>query len=155
MTIIAIDPGASGGIAFSHNSGSVASHNMPDTVRDLVDLLRDAGSEGAEHVTVYLEKVGGYVGGAGAPGSAMFSFGKNVGIVEGIIATLGYRLISPTPQVWQKALSLGNSKSHASKTAWKNHLKNRAQQLYPQTKVTLATADALLIHHAAKEGMLK
>ena len=32
-----------------------------------------------------------------------------------------------------------------SKTEWKNRLKGMAQQLYPDLKVTLATADALLI----------
>jgi hypothetical protein len=152
-TAISIDPGASGGIVFSHNGGPPAAHKMPETVKDIADLLRDAGSEG--NVTVYLEKVGGYVGGAGSPGAAMFNFGHNAGVLEGIVVALGYTLHMPTPQKWQKVLGLGNSKSHESKTAWKNHLKNRAQNLYPGIKVTLQTSDALLIHYAAVEGLLK
>ncbi len=152
-TIIAIDPGASGGIVFSHNGGPPAAHPMPATTKDVADLLRDAGSEG--DVTVYLEKVGGYVGGAGSPGAAMFNFGHNAGALEGIVTAMEYTIHMPTPQKWQKALGLGNSKSHESKTAWKNHLKSKAQQLYPGVKVTLATSDALLIHYAAKEGLLK
>lgn len=37
------------------------------------------------------------------------------------------------------------------KTAWKNKLKAEAQRLFPSIKVTLKTADALLIYEYAKK----
>jgi hypothetical protein len=49
------------------------------------------------------------------------------------------------PQTWQKNLGIGTSRTCASKTEWKNKLKALAQRKFPDAKVTLATADALLI----------
>ena len=151
MTTIAIDPGASGGLAWTCNLG-VACCNMPETTRDLVDLFKEILREGP--CTIVQEDVGGYVGGAGAPGSAMFNFGKGVGELLGVATALDIPVHLVKPQKWQKALSLGTSKSHASKSAWKTALKGKAQQLYPTQKVTLATADALLILNAAMKGLL-
>lgn len=148
--IVAIDPGKSGGFAFGGVASRPSLLNMPDTLGDLVELFRQF--EGGA-TTVYLEKVGGYAGGAGAPGSAMFNFGKGVGHLEAIAYTLGMEVRQVAPQKWQKALSLGNSNG-MTKVEWKNKLKNTAQQLYPTCKVTLSTADALLIYHAAHRGLI-
>jgi hypothetical protein len=145
--IIAIDPGKSGGIAWG-DPKTPTTANMPETLGDLVHLTR---SMLGESNIAYLEKVGGYAGGPGAPGSAMFNFGRNYGHLEALLSSMELRLI--TPQKWQKALSLGTSNGR-SKTEWKNHLKETAQRLYPNNKVTLATADALLIHHAATRGLI-
>lgn len=147
--IIAIDPGKSGGFAFGCHLSTVELKNMPETLGDLVDLFRQF----PQPATVYMEKVGGYAGGAGAPGSAMFNFGKGVGHLEAITYALGFETRQVAPQKWQKALSLGNSNG-MTKTEWKNKLKNTAQQLYPNSKVTLSTADALLIYHAAHRGLI-
>ena len=148
-TLIAIDPGASGGIVFGNpeSSKDPVLENMPDTVHDLAELLGDASQEGPTHA--FVELVGGYIGGAGAPGSAMFNFGENYGRIQGILAALNIPFTLVRPQKWQTALSLGNSKG-MSKPQWKGKLKAKAQQLYPKSKVTLQTADALLIWHAAK-----
>jgi hypothetical protein len=83
----------------------------------------------------------------------MFNFGKGVGHLEAITYMQGLEMRQVMPQKWQKALSLGNSNG-MSKTEWKNKLKERAQQLYPKVTVTLATADALLIYHAAHRGLI-
>jgi hypothetical protein len=147
--IIAIDPGKSGGFAYGVDLSAPQVCNMPDTLGDLATLLRQFPSGGV----VYLEKVGGYAGGRGAPGSAMFNFGKGVGHLEAITYMQGFEMRQVAPQKWQKALSLGNSNG-MSKTEWKNKLKERAQQLYPKVTVTLATADALLIYHAAHRGLI-
>jgi hypothetical protein len=149
--ILAIDPGKSGALVTGRTLDDPHTFNMPDTLGDLVQLFRRI-----VHVTdcvVYLEKVGGYAGGRGAPGSAMFNFGQNYGHLEAIAHTLGLEVRHVTPQKWQKALALGTSNGR-SKTEWKNHLKAKAQMLYPNHKVTLANADALLIFHAAKRGLI-
>jgi crossover junction endodeoxyribonuclease RuvC len=75
----------------------------------------------------------------------MFRFGRNFGFILGVFAALKIPVELVRPQKWQKALSLGTSAAHASKTAWKNHLKAEAQRRFPDQKVTLATADALLL----------
>jgi hypothetical protein len=69
---------------------------------------------------------------------------ENFGIVLGAAMALGYRIERVTPQKWQKELGLGTSKG-LSKTEWKNKLKGRAQELFPNIPITLKTADALLI----------
>lgn len=151
MIIISIDPGKSGAIVAGQTLDEPHSFNMPETLGDLVQLFRRVS-----HVTdcvVYLEKVGGYVGGKGAPGSAMFNFGQNYGHLEAVPHTMGLEVRHVTPQKWQKALGLGTSNGR-SKTEWKNHLKAKAQMLYPNCKVTLANADALLIYHAAKRELI-
>lgn len=153
MTILAIDPGASGGLVYGLAPyKEPVSHTMPETVHDLAELLRNASFEGPIHAAV--ELVGGYVGGVGAPGSAMFNFGQNFGQILGILAALQIPFTLVRPQAWQKALSLGTSKG-LTKTQWKNRLKAKAQQLYPQSKITLATSDAFLIYHAMASGAIK
>jgi hypothetical protein len=147
--IIAIDPGKKGGIAVGDDVKTPVVYNMPETLVDVVELFRSFN----ESATVYLEKVGGYAGGRGAPGSAMFNFGRNFGHIEAVAQTLGLETRLVIPQKWQKALSLGTS-TGLSKTDWKNKLKERAAQFYPRCKVTLANADALLIYHAAHRGLI-
>ncbi len=149
-TIIAIDPGASGGIAVGYpgaaNPSSIAIP-MPDTPADLVlcikDDLESANIEGWEFVA-YVEDVGGHVG-KPQPGSAMFKFGRGCGVIEGALLALGIRTIYVRPQKWQKHFSLGTASACASKTDWKNKLKGEAARRFPHLKVTLKTADALLI----------
>lgn len=147
-TLIAIDPGASGGIVFGDPTSAKdpVLENMPETVHDLAELLGDASQEGPTHV--FVELVGGYVGKA-QPASSAFVFGEGYGRIQGVLAALSIPFTLIRPQAWQKALSLGVS-TGLSKSQWKNKLKAKAQQLYPKSKVTLQTADALLIWHAAK-----
>lgn len=151
-TIIAADPGKSGGLVWGTSIHDAASCSMPDTPRDLADLIRDILKD-ADKPVAYVEKVGGYVGGAGTPGSAMFVFGQNVGQIEGVLATLEVPVERPTPQAWQKALSLGTT-SGRSKSQWKRHLLSKAIALYPSHRITLKTADAFLIYHAAVKGLI-
>lgn len=152
MIVISIDPGKSGAIVSGWKStGEPKCFNMPETLGDMIALFRKIAI--TTDCVVYLEKVGGYVGGRGAPGSAMFNFGQNYGHLEAVACTLGLEVRHVTPQKWQKALGLGTTNGR-SKTEWKNHLKSKAQMLYPNHKVTLANADALLIFHAAKRELI-
>ena len=149
--IVGIDPGAKGGLAWQVPGFSVAVENMPDTPHELVQLFECIQKDG--DVRVFLEEVGGYIGGPGAPGSRMFAFGQNFGQILGVCAALGIPVELVKPGKWMKALSLGTSAGR-SKSQWKNHLKTRALQLYPDVSVTLKVADALLIHHAATKGLI-
>ena len=52
----------------------------------------------------------------------------------------------------QAAHGLGKKKDHGKD--WKNHLKAKALELYPNLDVTLVNADALLILDAARRGAI-
>ena len=143
--IIAIDPGAQGGIAiFSVDKDRLIEVvKMPDTPQDLLDLI----SKYQINSKCYLEKVGGL---PGMGGSSMFNFGKGFGHLEMALLCRKIPTTEVTPQKWQKALQLG-TKGHKSTSQWKNKLKARAQQLYPKVpKITLAISDALLILEYAR-----
>lgn len=143
-TIIAIDPGASGGIAISPSDAATCyAQSMWETEGDVVEGLRLLTQYHAGNVIVYIEEVGGFIG-SPMPGSRMFTFGRGFGFLLGVLQALSCRIELVRPQKWQKALSLG-TRGEASKNEWKAKLKAHAQRLYPHIKVTLATADALLI----------
>ena len=147
--ILAIDPGMSGGLAHYDNN-RVTLEPMPTTDGDIREVMINYLSQSD---VVYIEKVGGYIGGKGAPGSAMFNFGRNVGFLHGLIASMLTRVVEVTPQRWQKTLGAGTSKTHG--TRWKGHLKGLAQQRHPSLHITLKTADAVLIleHAMISEGL--
>lgn len=144
--VLAIDPGVSGGVAVAA-FGKVASHAMPETEGDRLELIRSlktaADIEGTACVCV-LEEVNGFVGKA-QPGSAMFKFGEHFGFIKGVVQALGIKLVLVRPQTWQKSFGLGTASRCASKGEWKNKLKAEAQRRFPELGVTLKTADALLI----------
>jgi hypothetical protein len=147
--ILAIDPGMSGGLAYFGHSGIIL-NSMPTTDQDISVLVSDRL---AISDVVYIEKVGGYVGGKGAPGSSMFNFGRNVGFLHGLIASMLTRCIEVPPQRWQKTIGAGTKATHGAK--WKSHLKGIAQQRQPRQVITLKTADAVLIleHAMIAEGL--
>lgn len=174
--IVAVDPGASGGISFDYGGRGVRSIKMPETDGDIIAAIRSSESdmtvlckEGFSFNRIaVIEKVGGYMGSA-MPGAAMFNFGDGYGFIRGVLQTMGYRIEMVRPQDWMKALALGNvgtvkasrtmtpeeKKIHARQNAelkriWKNKLKDTAQRLFPDQTVTLKTADSLLILEYAR-----
>jgi hypothetical protein len=136
--ICAIDPGCSGGIAWTDGLEADAV-KMPETLGDLVDRLRSLSAAG--YTTCYLEQVVSYI--PKASQSNMFVFGQSFGQIQGCLMALGFRVVEVRPQRWQKELSAGAKAGHGKK--WKGHLKGMAQKLFPHLKVTLPMADALLI----------
>ncbi len=147
--ILAIDPGLSGGLAYLGASGIILD-SMPATDQDVAILVMDRL---AISDVCYIEKVGGYVGGKGAPGSSMFQFGRNVGFLHGLIAASKTRVIEVPPQRWQKTIQAGTKATHGAR--WKAHLKGIAQQRQPGILITLKTADAVLLleHAMLSEGV--
>ena len=80
-----------------------------------------------------------------------FSFGFGVGVIHGVLATLGLPFSLVTPQAWKKAFGLGKDKEGS---------RLRALQLFPEAAESLtrkrdeARAEALLIalHATRKPG---
>lgn len=146
---IAIDPGAHGAYAILYPGGYATVYPYTSE-SDLCEALRDLATEAEANshtVTAYIEQVGGYVGQA-QPGSAMFKFGRNFGFILGLCQALGFCIHLITPQKWQKAYPTPTTKTKNA-AQHKRELKDHAARLYPRNKVTLATADALLILHYA------
>lgn len=150
---IGIDPGASGGVAWSSPLGD-KSAPLPKTLGDIRNLIFDILHEqsffadDSRRSLAVLEQPPAFV--KVIPGSAVYVMARSFGNIEGILAAYRVPTQLVTPQAWQKAHGLGTSKG-LTKVQWKNKLKARAQSLYPEENVTLATADALLILNAASE----
>ena len=147
---IGVDPGASGGISLIAPSG-ITTWGMPATEADLLEVVKSCyGIDWKDRgITPYcyavVEKVTGFVGGPGNTGSSMFKFGASYGSVRMALIASGIPFEEVMASVWQKGLKIPSRGKSESKTAWKNRLKARAQQLFPGVEVTLKTADALLI----------
>lgn len=144
--IIGIDPGANGGIAVLDIDGNVIDvRKMPDTPQDILECLRKYSSSTlfSNDGVCYLEKVG--TGMPGQSSKATATFARHCGHLEMALLALGIKTNDVTPNKWEKSYQLGKSTEAISKTAWKNRLKAKAQQLFPKERVTLAVCDALLL----------
>lgn len=142
--LLAIDPGNNGGFALQRRDGVIELFAMPDTEGDVCDLLRRLCEN---EITVYLEKVGGFIRGKDGqqPGSAMFSFGEGYGFIKGCCAAMGMSLRLVPPVTWQRGLRLPVA-AGLKPAERKRRLKEEAQRRHPELKgITLKTCDALLI----------
>lgn len=144
MRIVGIDPGANGAAAMQYQLDGVDKvycAAFPNGAGDsyLVKLF----TELIKPDVAYIEQVNGYIG-HGHPGSRMFKFGMNYGLILGALESTGCEIIKVMPRVWMKALDLG-TRGERTKPAWKRHLKEEAIRLFPEENVTNNKADALLI----------
>jgi len=137
---IGIDPGANGAIAWIDERGKSCVEKMPDTLQDLWGLMCDITNfprsvlDGRKY-KAYIEQV------SSSPQMGVvsaFSFGRGYGNLEMALTAAGIPFERVRPQVWQKAMGCMTKGN-------KNISKRKAQELFPDKKVTHATADALLI----------
>jgi len=140
VTIIGIDPGKNGSIAWI-TDGKPCVEKMPDTLSDLWELIRDISCGfpcgKSSECRAYVESV------HSSPQMGVksaFTFGNGFGHLEMALTAAGIPFERVRPQAWQKALGCLTGGD-------KNVSKRRAQELFPQLKITHATADALLIAH--------
>jgi len=135
-TVIGIDPGKNGGIAWIRD-GKPCVEKMPETLRDLWEVFTSilGGMDYPESVVAYLEQV------HSSPQMGVksaFTFGQGMGHLEMALTAAGIPFARVRPQAWQKAMGCLTGGD-------KNISKRRAQELFPPLKITHATADALLI----------
>ncbi len=163
MIYVGIDPGASGGMALLTPNGSVGTFSLGEkSDKDIWEWMLMVSTHPSRlkrpiGIHCVLEKVGGYVGGNPTPGSAMFNFGMGYGKLKMALVAAGIPHEEVQPSRWQKGLSIPPRDKAEGATAWKNRLKQHAENLFPDVKVTLAVADALLIAEfckRSKEGTL-
>lgn len=138
MRFIGIDPGKSGGIAWIDTFDGVTAVKMPDTERDILDLIVSCTLVPA---VALIEDVHSFPTDAA---KTTFTFGTSYGQLRMALIACCIRFETVAPTVWQKSLKLINKRG-LSKTQKKNEHKARAQELFPDLVVTHHIADALLI----------
>jgi crossover junction endodeoxyribonuclease RuvC len=149
---IGIDPGNTGAIAAIRDDGSLMGvHDMPlkalgvknqvDPVklREILDEYRAAFSFHWEDVEVCLEKVHAM---PGQGVTSMFNFGMGYGVIQGVVASLGFPMRLVPPQTWKKTHNLLKSDKDDARLLVKE--KYPWEDLFERKK-DIGRADAVLI----------
>jgi len=141
---IGIDIGQNGGIVVLDNTGGVVeTFKTPSTRMEFHQALSKYANVPCFCIleNVHSQPKNG--------GKANFQFGmtneRTLYSLE--VNRIPYQAV--TPQTWMKTYMLKKDKGE-SNTNWKNRLKQRAQQLFPNEKVVLWSADALLMAEFAR-----
>lgn len=127
--VLGIDPGNSGGIAFyCAETKKLATVSALDSAKPLSDLIKTTN-----HLVKFavVEEVGamtyidkhGEKRGQGA--AASFSFGKNAGVIEGILTSFEIPIFYVKPAVWKALMGLTSNKGDSL---------NLARTLFPAFK---------------------
>ena len=145
MTIIGIDPGASGAVAI-WDKGISKIYKCPKTVKEMAEII--IKTKNSEYVNknqstiAYIEKVHAFPHDGR---SSIFKFGQNFCQWLGILAACKVKTELVTPQkwmnYWKKKLNIDLPKDKPER---KRRLKELASH-YTDKKVTLYNADAILI----------
>ena len=138
---IGIDPGKSGGICFLMDD-DIRSFKCPETTPDMTEELILA--KDIRKCTAIVEKVWSF---PGQGVKSVFSFGYNYGLWIGILSALKIPYILVPPNKWIKYYSVPK----LERKDRKNYLKQLAQQMYPNHKITLYNADAILLANYLKK----
>lgn len=141
---LGIDPGASGGMVALQGSRveATALGNMTEVQVWEWLQLHDAAK------FAVIEFIPTAIFGTGK--SSMSKLYGSYMALRMALAGNGIRREAVEAKVWQPAVGLCRKPKGASQTKWKNMLKQRAQELFPRVKVTLAISDALLIAEYAR-----
>lgn len=134
--LLAIDPGASGGLAWVDGDGVVEAESMPDGMTAVVDRLRGLAAE-LPGVACVIEKVGLWM--PGDHPNAATKFARHCGQLESALYALGIPSEDVAPGVWMKSLG-ALPKEKADR---KRMIRELMSRRYPHLRVTLDTADAL------------
>ena len=152
--IIGIDPGKSGGICIIEDNKIMKAYKCPDDTHSMFLLFNDMIQDTSiSSVAVFIEKVWARPSDGRV---SVFTFAQNYGHWEAIIASKGILPEYVVPSVWMKHFEVPKG---LTKKDRKNHIKGLAIKMTSvdneyslQGKVTLATADAIII---AKYGIDK
>ena len=138
---IGIDPGKAGGICFLMDD-EIKTFKCPATTHDMAEELILA--KDIRKCTAVVERVHSFPGQGVA---STFNFGYNYGVWLGILSALHIPYQLCLPRKWMKFYgSMPKEKKDR-----KNYLKQLAQQMYPDHKVTLYNADAILLANYLKK----
>ena len=147
---IGIDPGKSGGITLISDEG-IESIKCPKEPVDMAMFFQYfIGNTAPHNVGILIERVWARP----TNGSRhAFAYGFNYGLWFGIIARSNVNLHMILPNNWMKYFGCPKGLEYSERKRW---LKQKAKELYPKIKrITLDTADSILIAHYAKEDFFK
>ena len=144
---IGIDPGISGGIAVIDEKNEIKAYKCPRSSDDMALLFQVCiGDTSPNKIRLVMERVWARPTNAVR---AAFSYGVNYGQWLGISATHEVVMNTALPLEWIKWVGCPKALKKNIRKKW---LKQKAIDLFPSIKrVTLATSDAILITHYAKE----
>tara|TARA_Y100000593_G_scaffold92334_1_gene183576 strand:- start:1503 stop:1940 length:438 start_codon:yes stop_codon:yes gene_type:complete len=138
---IGIDPGKAGAMCFIMDN-EIKTFKCPKTTHDMAEELILA--KNIKNCTAIVEKVHSF---PGQGVRSVWTFAENYGTWLGILSALHIQFSLVSPQKWMKYYSVPKME----KKDRKNYLKQLAQQMYPDHKVTLYNADAILLANYLKK----
>lgn len=143
--IVAIDPGANGGVAVCH-LGRIYCYKLCPKIF-ISNMATLAAGYYIERMRIYLEDVGYHMLGNNAQSSATFA--RHVGWLCGVLDAhkLYYKFIKP--KEWESYIG----RDGESKAEKKKSVQRKMEARYPELKVTLAVSDALGILTYAMEAL--
>jgi hypothetical protein len=143
---IGIDPGVSGGIAVINEKNEIQAYKCPRSSDDMALLFQMCiGSTPTDKIRLVMERVWARPTNAVR---AAFSYGVNYGQWLGVTASHEVVMNTVLPLEWMRWVGCPKALKKIIRKRW---LKEKASELYPSIKrVTLATADAILITHYSK-----
>ena len=144
-TIIAIDPGISGGIVvWSNLKKSIYCANMPvhkvkkkneTNVAEISRIIRENQADPRVNLLIIIEQVNLRPSDQDTPGKIfrMQKLMANYDSLKSVFKVHEVDFVEVVPHYWQKQLNLGKDK---------NQNKEYTQKMYPQVKFNLKTGDA-------------
>lgn len=139
--VLAVDPGASGGIA-TFDGTHAWCMKMPDDEADVVLQLMDLVDVSDIHRLVIEDTHAMPKSGVNISTRSAHAFGYNRGLATAALLATRRPLEKVLAAVWQRGLGITRGIDYADR---KRALCAIAKQRFPSCKVTLATCDALLI----------
>lgn len=159
LMVIGVDPGQKGGLAaWVPASDDMQSIPMPSSERDIVDWLEEQGMIYQNTVAV-IERIWPrptfFKGKSSILKSTCDLYGS-YRMLRGILTGLKIRFYDVRPQDWQKELGFATRVKDMSDAKWKECLRAKAQQFFPNIDLwedktrgykgrQMAVADALLL----------
>lgn len=146
-TYLGVDPGKNGGIALIRDQEDVNLFPMPTTERDIWFLFDNLLAP--SRIKAIIERVHSM---PNQGVSSTFTFGMGYGGLRMALTAARIPFEEVTSRTWQKGLGVSPRKKTESKSQFKNRLRAKAQQLFPDLDVwrsskkeQLSVCDALLI----------
>ena len=145
---VGIDPGAGGGIAVIDEEDNIKAYKCPESSEEMALLFQIIiGNTPPNKIRLLMERVWARPTNAVR---AAFSYGGNYGQWLGIAASHDIYTHTELPLNWMKWFECPKGMEVRKRKNW---LKDKAKELYPKLKkITLATADSILIAHYAKHS---
>ena len=146
---VGIDPGMNGGIAFikpEMENDYARAVRCPKTAYEMAGILEAGiGETSAEDVILFIEHVWSFPGDGRV---SAFRFGYNYGLWKGIAASNELEVYNVAPRRWQGTFPIPDKLHGRERKKW---LKEHAESLYPNIKVTFNVGDAILIASYGKD----